>query len=80
MDELYIQCTLDRKIRHGGQMTVTWLPQEFAKLGTVVSLKDDIDGWTDGWKVTRAGAKTATREEVGKLCRLYLHQREASDI
>ena len=47
MDELYVQCTLDKKISGGGTMTVTYLPQRLAVLGTVVSLQD-VNGGMDG--------------------------------
>jgi hypothetical protein len=42
----YRQCSLERK----GTKTTSWIPEEFAKVGRVLRLKDE-----DGWVVTSVG-------------------------
>jgi hypothetical protein len=72
------QCTLRQKFGGISTETTSWIPEQFAKLGNCVSLKDG-DEWEDGWKIVIVGArKEAT--EVHERSRDHLRQRKASDI
>jgi len=46
---------LDRNIAGGSVRTTSYIPQEFAKIGRVLRLKDDNVGWVDGWVVECVG-------------------------
>jgi hypothetical protein len=59
----YRQCRLQR----GNSETVSWIPSEFAKIGWVLSLKNNED-WTHDWKVLSAGS-----EHEGKLVENQAH-------
>ena len=45
----YVQCTMRRSIADRSVRTASYIPQEFAKVGSVLRLKDDEVGWVDGW-------------------------------
>jgi len=44
-----------RNIANGSVRTTSYIPQEFAKVGRVLRLKDDNVGWVDGWVVESVG-------------------------
>lgn len=57
-DEFYRQCTL----RKGD---ISWIPEQIAKAGQTVRLREDDGSWEDGWtvgaqpwSVARAGSQT----------------------
>ena len=53
------QCNLEKPIPGPGGGTrhqVSWIPEEFAKKGKFLRLKEG-DVWEDGWKVTGVGAR-----------------------
>jgi len=79
--ETYAQCRLERKLGDGSVTChVSWIPSKFAKVGTVLKLKDrDTEVWTDGWVVKE---KWTVRDaaSVEQHERDHVHQREASDI
>ncbi len=56
------QCTLLRE--HDGQRTlqVAWIPQQFAKAGKLVELKDANYLWTGPWQVVTVFKETALDE------------------
>ena len=51
----YVQCAMRRNIAGGSVQTTSYIPQEFAKVGRVLRLKDDNVGWVDGWVVECVG-------------------------
>ncbi|WP_286764267.1 MULTISPECIES: hypothetical protein [Rhodopirellula] len=51
----YVQCAMRRNIAGGSVRTTSYIPQEFAKVGRVLRLKDDKVGWVDGWVVESVG-------------------------
>lgn len=51
----YVQCAMRRNIAGGSVRTTSYIPQEFAKVGRVLRLKDDRVGWVDGWVVECVG-------------------------
>ena len=60
----YRQCTMRRPISRGSVVTTSFIPQQYAKLGRVLKLKDADDGWVDGWVVERVGVSVI---EAGEL-------------
>ncbi len=51
----YVQCAMRRNIASGSVSTTSYIPQEFAKVGRVLRLKDENVGWVDGWVVECVG-------------------------
>ena len=56
----YRQCRLTRRLTSGvSSETVSFIPEKFAKVGTVVRLREDVGGerrWADGWEVASVGS------------------------
>ena len=50
MTNLHVQCRLKR----GETEQVAWIPKKHAFAGAVVKLKQEDDGWSDGWFVIEA--------------------------
>jgi len=73
------QCTLEKRAEYGRRVTVSWIPERFAKKGRYVKLKSEDGGWTDGWKVTLVGARRSARE-VHERARDHERHRKATDI
>jgi len=53
----YKQCQLNK----GTRVLVTWLPENYAKVGKVLKLKDD-----DGWVVREVWATTTKKDVTDK--------------
>ena len=51
----YSQCTLRRQHAKGWIVTTSFIPQQYAKLGQMLKLKDDDGFWVDGWIVENVG-------------------------
>ena len=51
----YVQCAMRRIIAGGSVRTTSYIPQQFAKLGQVLKLKNDSNRWVDGWVVECVG-------------------------
>ena len=51
----YCQCDMERKIGDSVYSLVSYIPVKFARVGSVLKLRDDHGDWTDGWRVLRAG-------------------------
>ena len=51
----YVQCAMRRNIAGGSVRTTSYIPQEFAKVGRALMLKDDKVGWVGGWVVECVG-------------------------
>ena len=51
----YVQCTMKRAVDGGSVRTTSYIPQQFAKQGRVLKLKNDLDRWVDGWVVESVG-------------------------
>lgn len=52
----YIQCKLIKKSYDSILQQVSYIPEKFAKLNEIVSLKTDYNYWDDNWKVTSVGS------------------------
>ena len=74
----YRQCSLEKKTPEGTLNQVSWIPEEFAKKGKFIKLKEGEE-WQDGWKVINVGGRKEEKE-VRERSRDHKNQREASDI
>lgn len=54
----YRQCELEKAEESATRTMVSFLPEKFAAVGTVLKLKDDDGNWSDGWIVKSAGQLT----------------------
>ena len=75
----YRQCRL---VRHVGPSTIeqtSFIPEEYANVGSYLKLKDTSGNWVDGWKVEAAGEKKdAVFVEANE--RIWKRARPNSDI
>ncbi|WP_442511659.1 hypothetical protein SH528x_003354 [Novipirellula sp. SH528] len=60
----YVQCAMRRDIASGSVRTTSYIPQEFAKVGRVLRLKDDNVGWVDGWVVEFVGDEIVEGDQL----------------
>jgi len=60
----YVQCAMRRSIAGGSMSLTSYIPQEFAKLGRTLRLKDDHDGWTSGWVVEIVGGRVVDGDSL----------------
>lgn len=82
MSKFYKHTTMHKPLPNDGgiQVHIAWIPEEFAKVGKVLKLKDPISGeWDDGWVVQSVYARQA-EEFVLEHSQDYKYQRAASDI
>ena len=66
------------RLRKGATEQVTFIPEEFAKVGRFVKLRSATE-WDDGWKVVAVYSRVESRE-AAERSQDYKHQRRASDI
>lgn len=59
-NRFYKQCTLQK----GNTIQTSWIPEEFAKSGKYIRLKDD-----DGWKVIGVGFRASEQQVFGMQVR-----------
>lgn len=57
-DISYVQCFLEKKDGLTVKATVTYLPDSFSKINSIVDLKMNDDTWDRGWKVIKTGDVT----------------------
>lgn len=60
----YVQCSMRRNIVGGSVVTTSFIPQQFAKQGKVLKLKDDSDRWVNGWVVESVGTSVVESESL----------------
>lgn len=85
---LYQQCNLSRQsVDDAGvlclETMVSWIPEEIARKGNIVRLKDNETAeWTEGWTVENENNKDEAMplSMLQKNSRDHLKTREASDI
>jgi len=73
------QCRLSRQINGKMEILVTWLPEEFSKVGKVLELEMESGKWQNGWAVCEVYERRKTKE-VAERERDYRKNRKASDI
>lgn len=73
----YVQCQLQNKSRN----QVSWIPEEFAKIGKILELKDygKKKKWSKGWEVISVGIKRSHAYVLDREMN-YKKTRKASDI
>jgi hypothetical protein len=74
-NEFYVQCELRRV---NGQIDMAWIPEQYARKGKFLRIRNH-GKWENGWEVTAVYSRKHA-DEVLENERLYLVQREASDI
>jgi hypothetical protein len=53
----YVQCTLIKKHYHSILQQVSFIPEKFAKLGEVISLRKHWENyWDNNWKISSVGS------------------------
>lgn len=72
------QCCLEKEYKSGTINQVSWIPEQFAKIGKTLKLLNR-DTWEDGWKVIAVGARQSKQERIDRALD-YKRQRKASDI
>lgn len=46
------QCLLERRVTGGYDTRLAWLPQEFARVGKIIKIREASgEEWSDGWEV-----------------------------
>lgn len=76
----YRQCRLVRQDGTSRVEHVSWLPEQYAIKGLLLSLRDKAGNWSREWKVISVSELLLDEKYVSKLNRAYLKQRKASDI
>ncbi len=72
---MFRQCELKKRKPGKIEWQTAWIPEQFAKLGTLVKLMDD-----DGWEVVSVGKGRMDDDKVSEQSQEYKHQRKMSDI
>lgn len=57
----YRQCRLRKPHNEGYIETVSFIPEKYAKVNKILSLKDDNGNWTHDWVVMSAGSKVPAK-------------------
>jgi hypothetical protein len=77
-NQVYRQCRLVKRIRDGESIQTSYLPEEFAKVGRIVKVREDDGGWDDGWVIRIVGG-SLTEAQLGELERAHRRfERETS--
>ena len=56
MNKKYIQCTLIKQLNNSTLEQVSFIPEKFAKLNEILSLKDKNGHWDHNWKIIKLGS------------------------
>lgn len=51
----YNQCQLMKVVDNITRTRISYIPSKYAKLGNILTLKNEQEQWEDGWKVTYVG-------------------------
>ncbi|RJQ26116.1 hypothetical protein C4577_04240 [Candidatus Parcubacteria bacterium] len=60
----YYQCYLEKSIDVGFVSQMSFIPEEFAKKGMLLKLKEDDGSWNNGWRVREVYGEGVTWEEL----------------
>ena len=74
----YVQCNLKRTISGGLERTTSYIPRQYAKLGRVLKLKDDLNRWVDGWVVESVGGVIVEASRVPDYRKAIRRHREST--
>ena len=70
-DQFMKQCTLVRVTKGGFASTVSWLPEQFVKIGNYVMLKNEEGEWVDGWKIITHSTEKRSYDDINKQSQEY---------
>ena len=56
--DFHRQCILEK----GSKRQTSWIPEEYAKSGRCLELKDEKGNWDNGWKVVQIGGRKSSKE------------------
>lgn len=59
----YRHCVIRKKIPEGELQQHTWLPEQFAKIGKIIKIRED-GVWNDGWEVKEASSSLLAEENL----------------
>lgn len=76
--EWYRQCNLEKKLPNGTLNQVSYIPEQFAKLGKYLKLKEG-ELWENGWMVVCVGGRQSRQERIDRG-NDHKKQRKASDV
>jgi hypothetical protein len=72
--DFHVQC----KLRREAQLTYSWLPEKYAKVGKVIGLKGEDGEWEEGWVVDEVwGRRRST--DVLAMSDFYKTHRDGTD-
>jgi len=81
MSEMFKQCELTKSVDGGVARMISWIPQNIAIAGALVSLKDSESGdQTSGWRVIYVGEPALDAKVLERQSRDYRRTRNASDV
>jgi len=60
----YVQCVMRRPVAGGSVELTSYIPQQFAKMGDVLRLKDEDRSWTSGWVVELVSGHTVEGDNL----------------
>ena len=74
---LFVQCELTK----AGTYTNSWIPEQFARTGNYIKLRDENKEQEDGWCIINVfNWVKKTEKEANIDAEAWKHQREVSDI
>ena len=76
----YKQYDMRKEIRKGHNVvTISWIPETFAKKNKILRLKNEDGKWINGWIVEKVGG-IIKNEEVKVIENVHRHQRDVNDV
>lgn len=61
-NEIYRQCRLVKRLRDGQSVQMSYLPEEFAREGRIVKLRNEQGDWDDGWVISLVGREMKSED------------------
>jgi hypothetical protein len=74
-ESFHVQCRMKRKNAN----QTSYIPEQFARVGNIVKLKDQNGVWEDGWVIFQCGPRVLSAV-VNERGQDYKRTRKASDI
>lgn len=76
----YSQCTLHKKFNDKTLVMVSYIHEKFAKLNSVIKLKDENTGeWMNGWVVVQVGELVDGEDAPDYRQQIKAHRRATGD-
>lgn len=77
--DFHRQCKLSRQKNGKVEILVTWLPEEYAKVGKVLEIEMESGEWENGWAVCEVHTRKKSKE-VAERERDHRKHRSVSDV